>query len=166
MQDVKISANEQDTITKRFAQRQLADLRRTAVYGPHLHDFALNIGNLLKWYLLKSRKKKEIDERLRIEIEGSRDLGSNAQDIHDALLRHSVLIKAGSGKDRKGRPTRKVFVRRLFAPCFPFSPSRGECIPLTVEKYESWLLDPNSILKKMGRDDWENGLGKIRKVKK
>src|SRR5207249_4147428 len=89
--------------------------------------------------------KKDPDERLRIEIEGPQQLSEDAQKMHDALLRHSVLIDGGVGKSRKGLPTRRLFFRRLFAPCFPFSPARKGCVALTVERYQEWLLDPRRI---------------------
>jgi len=136
---------QQDEIVKRFAQRQLADLRRIADHGAMLYEFAERTGGLLKHYLLASRGKKQADERLRIEIEGTENLSGDAQRRHDALLRHSVLIDGGVGKSRKGLPTRKLFFRRLFAPCFPFSPARKGCIALTVPQYEVWLLSPGQI---------------------
>lgn len=141
----KLTETIQDNITKRFAHRQLADLRATANYGPKIYEFAERMGHLLKNYLLKS--PNEPDERLRIEIEGTEKLCPDAQIMHDELLRHSVLIPGGFGKSRKGLPTRKLFFRRLFAPCFPFSPSRKGCVALTVKKYEEWLLDPSCICK-------------------
>lgn len=142
----RLSPKAQDEIIKKFAQRQMADLRRMADNGPHLYAFSERLGNVLKTYLLASCGKEHPDERLRIEIEGAGELSEGAQRIHDALLRHSVLISAGSGKSRSGLPTRKLFFRRLFAPCFPFSPSRKGCIPLTIPQYEEWLIDPTSIV--------------------
>jgi energy-coupling factor transporter ATP-binding protein EcfA2 len=133
----RITSAEQDENTKRFAQRQLADLRRTPECGPHIYEFSSRLGNLLKHYLLASKGKPKADERLRIEVEGTGEFSPAARAMHDAILRHSVLIDGGSGKSRKGLPTRKLFFRRLFAPCFPFSPSRGACVPLTVEEYEA-----------------------------
>jgi hypothetical protein len=141
----KLTPLQQDEIVKRFAQRQLADLRRISDHGAVLYQFAERVGGLLKQYLLSSRGKKDADERLRIEIEGAEDLVVEAQRTHDALLRHSVLIDGGVGKSRKGLPTRKLFFRRLFAPCFPFSPARKGTIALTVQQYERWLLDPGRI---------------------
>jgi hypothetical protein len=143
---------DQDKTTKLFAQRQFADLRRIATYGPHLYDFASRIGNLLREYLEKSKDKNSADERLRIEIEGSGELSDKAKRIHEALLRHSVLIDGGAGKSRKGLPTKRLFFRRLFAPCFPFSPSRKGCIPLTWQIYENWLLEPVQI-KRLAEDE-------------
>jgi len=147
-QSKRILIKEQDEITKRFAQRQLADLRSTAQYGPRLYQFAESLGNLLKQYLLDSKDKNRADERLRIEIEGKWELSDPAQEMHDQLLRHSVLIPGGAGKSKKGLPTRKLYFRRLFAPCFPFSPNRRGCVRLTWQEYEGWLLDPNKIWRK------------------
>ncbi len=144
----KISSKEQDEIVKRFAQRQLADLRTTAKFGPQLHKFAEKLGNLIKQYLLDSKNKDQADERLRIEIEGEGELNTEAKELHDELLRHSILIPGGAGKSRAGLPTRKYYFRRLFAPCFPFSPTRSGSIPLTVHEYQSWLLNPNMIWNK------------------
>jgi ABC-type molybdenum transport system ATPase subunit/photorepair protein PhrA len=140
-----LTPTEQDEVIKRFAHRQLADLHATSDHGEKLHGFAIGVGNLIKNYLLRS-KGKEADERLRIEVEGEGELSRDAQVMHDALVRHSVLIYGGAGKSRKGLPTRKFYFRRLFAPCFPFSPSRKGCIPLTLQHYESWLLNPQTIL--------------------
>ena len=140
-----LTPSEQDEIIKRFAHRQLADLHATSDHGEKLHGFAIGVGNLIKSYLMRS-KGKAADERLRIEIEGEGELNRDAQVMHDALVRHSVLIYGGAGKSRKGLPTRKFYFRRLFAPCFPFSPSRKGCIPLTLERYESWLMNPQTIL--------------------
>jgi len=140
----KLTPKQQDDIIKRFAQRQLADLHATAEYGEKLHGFAVGIGHLIKNYLLKS-KGKDADERLRIEIEGEGDLNLSAQAMHDALLRHSVLISGGAGKSKSGLPTRRLFFRRLFAPCFPFSPSRKGCVAITLKEYERWLLEPKTI---------------------
>jgi hypothetical protein len=141
----QIPPKEQDAITKEFSQRQLAALRRTAQYGTNLYEFAQRLGNLLKQYLLDSRGEDRVDERLRIEIEGGGELCPAAQTMHEELLRHSVLIDGGSGKSRQGLPTRKLYFRRLFAPCFPFSPSRRGCIALTVQAYEDWLSHPDKI---------------------
>lgn len=139
-----LTPKQQDDIIKRFSQRQLADLHATAEHGEKLHGFALGLGNLIKSYLLNS-KSEDADERLRIEIEGQGDLSNQAQAMHDALLRHSVLVSGGAGKSKSGLPTRKLFFRRLFAPCFPFSPSRKGCVAITLQDYERWLIDPNNI---------------------
>jgi len=144
--DTKIlQPKHQDDVIKRFSQRQLSDLRATSHYGPKLHDFAKNLGNLIKDYLLKSVNKKDADERLRIEIEGPGELSAEAQVMENEIFRHSVLISGGAGKSKDGLPTRKLYFRRLFAPCFPFSPGINNCIDLSVQKYEQWLLDPKSI---------------------
>jgi len=140
-----MSAARQDAITKRFAQRQLADLRQIADVGPSLYTFAERVGGLLKGYLLRSKGKVHADERLRIEIEGDGELAEAAQKVHEELLRHSILVDGGAGKSRSGLPTRKLFFRRLFAPCFPFSPVRAGCIALTMQEYQQWLNNPDSI---------------------
>lgn len=141
----KLSPKYQDDVIKRFSQRQLSDLRATSHHGPKLHEFAKNLGNLLKDYLLKSKEKEDADERLRIEIEGTGELSPEAQLMENEIFRHSVLILGGAGKSKAGLPTRKLYFRRLFAPCFPFSPVLKDCIALTVQKYEQWLLKPESI---------------------
>ena len=140
-----LSPARQDAIIKHFAQRQLSDLKRITECGSALYQFAESLGNVLKQYLLASADKKDPDERLRIEVEGPEPLSPPAQRMHDALLRHSVLIEGGIGKSRSGLPTKKLYFRRLFAPCFPFSPSRKGCIALTVVEYEQWLLNPKQI---------------------
>jgi serine/threonine protein kinase len=136
---------DQDQIIKRFAQRQLADLLRTADMGPNLHSFATQVGALLRDYLVQSRDAGKLDERLRIEVEGSRPLNDHAARMHELLLRHSVLVDGGHGKSRTGAPTRRFFFRRLYAPCFPFSLARRGSIPLRVEEYEQWLTQPQEI---------------------
>ena len=146
--DNNVSKVKQDEITKQFTQRQLASLRSTATYGPKLYQFAENVGNLLKQYILNSKDRNNPDERLRIEVEGASELSKEAKEMEDELFRHSVLIPGGSGKSKKGLPTRKLYFRRLYAPCFPFSPSRHGCIDLTVSEYEGWLLDPSIIWRK------------------
>ncbi len=148
-----LSPKYQDDVIKRFSQRQLADLKATSQYGPKLHMFAEKLGNLLKGYLIKSKDKENADERLRIEIEGTGELSSEAQLIENELFKHSVLIYGGAGKSKKGLPTRKLFFRRLFAPCFPFSPALGDCIPLNVQQYEQWLLKPETIWSVAPNDD-------------
>ena len=139
-----LAEQEQDAVVKRFAQRQLADLRNIADYGMKLHTFANCMGDLIKCHLLNSTAKKP-DERLRIEIEGTGDMGYEAQRMHEALLRHSVLVSGGAGKSKAGLPTKKLYFRRMFAPCFPFSPHRSGCIAITVEQYERWLIDPRAM---------------------
>jgi Protein kinase domain len=136
---------QQDDIIKRFAQRQLGELRSISDNGPKLYEFAEHLGNLLKRYLLNTHVKSNPDERLRIEVEGTGEISSEARLMEDSLLRHSVLIPGGAGKSKQGLPTRRLFPRRLFAPCFPFSPARKGCIDLTVQEYEQWLLDPATI---------------------
>ena len=142
---MKIDALKQDREVKQFAQRQLSTLGSTSTYGPSLFEFAERLGNLLKQYLLNSSKAAKVDERLRIEIEGTEELSEPAKKMQDELFKHSVLVPGGTGKSRSGLPTTKVFFRRLYAPCFPFSPSRGGCIALTVQEYEKWLLNPKTI---------------------
>lgn len=139
-----LTPKQQDDIIKRFAQRQLAELHATAEHGESLYAFATGLGRLIKEYLLKS-KGKEADERLRVEVEKWEELSRPAQIIHDALLRHSVLVSGGAGKSKEGLPTRKFFFRRIFAPCFPFSPTRHGCVDLNFSEYEKWLLDPKCI---------------------
>ena len=138
-----LTATEQDEIIKRFAQRQLADLRAISQVGPRLYSFAIGLGNLLKRHLIASPKGS--DQRLRIEVEGVGELTEAERDFHDALLRHSVLVPGGSGKSKAGLPTRRLFFRRLYAPCFPFSPLRKGCIALTVQQYGDWLRTPDII---------------------
>jgi hypothetical protein len=142
------TAFEQDKKIKKYSRRQLDSLRSTPEYGPVLHAFAEKVGNLLKTYLLTSSNPNSPDERLRIEIEGEGDLSPEGKIIHSELLKHSVLIPGGGGKSRGGLPTRKYYFRRLYAPCFPFSPNRGECIALTWSEYNLWLKDPSQINKK------------------
>ncbi|HMD96207.1 MAG TPA: lipopolysaccharide kinase InaA family protein [Terriglobia bacterium] len=142
-----LSPASQDHIIKYYAQRQLADLKRITEHGAALYMFAERVGSLLKQYLLASCNKGDPDERPRIEIEGPEALSMAAQETHDCLLRHSVLIEGGTGKSRSGLPTKKLYFRRLFAPCFPFSPSRKGCIALTVPQYEKWLIAPGQIPK-------------------
>ncbi len=146
--NASIPAKSQDETTKQFAFRQLAMLRSTAVYGPKLYEFAEGLGNLLKQYLLNSHNKNDPDERLRIEIEGTEELSEEARRMQDELFKHSVLIPGGSGKSKGGLPTRKLYFRRLYAPCFPFSPSRDGCVDLNISEYEKWLLNPKKIWKK------------------
>lgn len=148
----KVEPKVQDEITKRFTQRQLADLRSTAIYGPKLYQFAEGVGNLLKQYILNSSNRNKPDERLRLEVEGTGELSESAKEMEDELFRHSVLIPGGTGKSKKGMPTRKLYFRRLYAPCFPFSPTRQGCIDLTVKKYENWLLNPDKISEKPQTD--------------
>ncbi len=149
----------QDEVTKQFAHRQLALLQSTSDYGPKLYQFAEGLGNLLKEYLLKSKDKSNPDERLRIEIEGPDELSPEAMEMQEQLFRHSVLIPGGMGKSRKGLPTRKLYFRRLYAPCFPFSPNRGSCIDLNVKEFEQWLVDPSRIWKAPPPDAPLLGLG-------
>lgn len=143
-QSAPIKEKDQDAIVKRFAQGQLTDLRNIADYGMKLHTFANCMGGLIKSYLLNSTGDKP-DERLRIEIEGTGDLGQEAQRMHEALLRYSVLVSGGAGKSKAGLPTKKLYFRRMFAPCFPFSPHRSGCIAISVKEYERWLLDPKTM---------------------
>jgi hypothetical protein len=150
--DNHVDKTKQDETTKQFTQRQLASLRSTATHGPKLYQFAEGIGNLLKQYILKSKNPDKPDERLRIEVEGAIELSDKAKEMEDELFRHSVLIPGGSGKSKKGLPTRKLYVRRLYAPCFPFSPTRQGCIDLTLDEYESWLIDPSKIWSKPKED--------------
>lgn len=140
----QISILKQDEEIKRFAQRQLSELRNVADYGMKLHIFANCIGALVKSYLVESKGKKS-DERIRIEIEGVGNMSVEAQKMHEALLRYSVLISGGAGKSQKGLPTKKLFFRRMFAPCFPFSTSRSGSIAITIQEYERWLLDPKAM---------------------
>jgi energy-coupling factor transporter ATP-binding protein EcfA2 len=139
---------DQDAIVKRFSQRQLADLRRISDHGPRLYDIAEGLGKLLKNCLIESPNRDDPDERLRIELEGTGELSAEAQEVQAALLRHSVLIDGGSGKSRQGLPTRRLYFRRLFAPCFPFSPARKGSIALTYQLYQQWILQPTSIWRK------------------
>jgi len=158
----RIKETEQDEVVKRFAQRQLVELRSIAEHGAKLHSFALNLGNLIKAYLLKSKNSARPDERLRIEIEGAGELSPEALRMHEALLRHSVLVSGGTGKSKKGLPTKKLYFRRMFAPCFPFSPHRRSCIDITVAEYNNWLLDPSKI-RSIGSDPgslFSDGIGK------
>jgi len=148
-----LTAAEQDLIVKRFARQQLRDLKRTPPHGEQLHEFAVRIGALVRKYLLASGEKKTKDERLRIEIEGAGCLSGDALAIHRGLLKHSVLVDGGYGKSRLGEPTRKLYIRRLFAPCFPFSPNRRGCIAITVATYEKWLRDPTSIGPGLSEDE-------------
>ena len=151
--EAPLTPHQQDVIVKRFAQRQLAELRSTSDHGNQLYNFSLSVGDVIKQYLLHSKGKP--DERLRIEIEGTGELSDKAQRLQDALLRHSVLIFGGAGKSQSGAPTRKLYFRRIFAPCFPFSPTRRGCIAVTFEEYETWLLDPtkmrDQILRKLAK---------------
>jgi energy-coupling factor transporter ATP-binding protein EcfA2 len=163
--DRTIDNTTQDRITKQFAQQQLADLRATADTGPKLYEFAHHLGSVLKDYLLNSKDADHVDERLRIVVEGSGDLSQPAQEMHDALLRHSVLINGGSCKGRRGQPARQLFFRRLFAPCFPFSPRRSGSIELSFQQYERFLLEPKSVKAKDEKPDpWESGLGRMEKA--
>ncbi|MFH1987915.1 MAG: protein kinase [Pseudomonadota bacterium] len=141
----QISMSDQDAVIKRFAQRQLSELRNVADYGMRLHTFANCMGDMIKGYLVRSKGKAQPDERLRIEIEGTGDMSADAQRMHEALLRYSVLISGGAGKSKAGLPTKKLFFRRMFAPCYPFSPSRSGCIAVTTKEYENWLLDPMTM---------------------
>lgn len=160
--DKTIDDKIQDRVTKQFAQQQLADLRATADIGPRLYAFADHLGGVLKDYLLTSKGATQVDERLRIVIEGSGELTQSAQEMHDGLLRHSVLINGGSCKSRGGQPARQLFFRRLFAPCFPFSPRRSGSIELTFQQYEKLLLDPTSLkAKHEDPDPWESGLERM-----
>ncbi len=148
-----LTAAAQDLIVKRFARQQLRDLKRTPPHGEQLHEFAVRIGVLVRKYLLASTEKKTKDERLRIEIEGAGCLSGDALAIHRGLLRHSVLVDGGYGKSRRGEPTRKLYIRRLFAPCFPFSPNRKGCIAISVATYEKWLRHPTSIGPGLSEDE-------------
>lgn len=160
--DKNIDPKIQDGVTKQFAHQQLADLRATAKTGPQLYAFADHLGGVLKKYLLNSKDGAPVDERLRIVVEGSGELSESAQQMHDALLRHSVLINGGSCKSRKGQPARQLFFRRLFAPCFPFSPTRSGSIELSFHEYEALLLDPRSLKPKDEPEDpWKTGLGRM-----
>lgn len=142
---LRISDAKQDQVIKSFSHRQLGVLRSVSVHGTQLHDFATNVGKRIRHDLISSNGKRA-DERLRFEISGSWNFSSEyAQKLHDALLRHSVLIPFGAGKDRDGVPCRRLYFRRLFAPCFPFSPNRRGTIAISMQLYESWLLDPNQI---------------------
>lgn len=153
MQCRQISDSDQDAQIKRFAQRQLSELRNVAEYGMKLHTFANSMGALIKHYLVESKGKNSPDERLRIEIEGTGDMSNEAQKMHEALLRYSVLVSGGAGKSQKGLPTKKLFFRRMFAPCYPFSPSRSGSIAITSKEYEEWLLKPETMGKKMKKSD-------------
>ena len=160
-----IDAGKQDRITKQFAQQQLADLQLTADVGPKLRAFADHLGSVLKEYLVNSAEAAHVDERLRIVVEGSGELSQPAQEMHNALLRHSVLINGGSCKCRRGQPARQLFFRRLFAPCFPFSPTRSGSIELTFSQYEKFLFDPKSVKAKDDVPDvWNSGLGRTEPV--
>jgi energy-coupling factor transporter ATP-binding protein EcfA2 len=149
-----IKPDQQDTVIKLYAQRQLASLRANSEYGPQLHSFAQNIGRILKQYLIDSCGDNNTDERLRIEIEGDGKLSPESFAFHTLLLKHSVLIPGGSGKSREGLPTKKFFFRRLYAPCFPFSPNRGGCIAITWSEFNQWLKNPSGIKKKKPRNSF------------
>ena len=138
---------DQDEIIKKFAQTQLAELHSTAKYGEKLYTFAQGMGQLIKHYLLES-KSRDPDERLRIEIEDWEEFDPEAKTMHEALMRYSVLISGGAGKSQKGLPTKKFYFRRLFAPCFPFSPARKGSIAITFTEYQKWLLKPETIGKR------------------
>ena len=143
----------QDKIIKNYANRRLADLRRTRDQGEALHTFTMKLGSLLRDYLERSRGEKNPDERLRIEVRGTGLLSPNAQEMHNALLRHTVLINGGTGKDKEGAPTIRMFFCRLLAPCFPFSPLRKSCIDIDLREYEKWLVSPETIWTKSPSND-------------
>ena len=153
----------QDRLSKEFAQRQLADLRTTADIGPKLFELANHLGTVLRAYLENSKDREHVEERLRIVIEGSGKLSGEAQEMQDALLRHCVLISGGSCKSRRGQPAKQLFFRRLFAPCFPFSPTRSGSIELSFQRYEAFLKDPKSLKPSTDddKDAWESGLGSV-----
>jgi hypothetical protein len=161
--DRPIEMMSQDRLTKQFAQRQLADLRSTADTGPKLYNLANHLGGVLRAYLLESKDPNRVDERLRIVVEGNEELSQEAQEMQDALFRHSILISGGSCKSRRGQPARQLFFRRLFAPCFPFSPTRSGSIELSFQRYEGFLLEPKTL--KPTQDDptdaWDTGLGRV-----
>ena len=142
---LRVSEAKQDQVIKSFSHRQLGALRSVSVHGTQLHDFATNVGKRIRYELTTSTGKRP-DERLRFEISGAWSFSSEyAQKLHDALLRHSVLIPFGAGKDRDGVPCRRLYFRRLFAPCFPFSTNRRGTLAMTMQLYESWLLNPSQI---------------------
>jgi len=154
-----VPTEQQDAVIKRFARRQLQDLKRVNRYGPTLYQFATNIGTILRFYLLASKERP--DERLRVEVEGGGTLSAEAYAIHQELLRHSVLVDGGFGKSRSGTTTRKFFVRRLLAPCFPFSPARRGSIAITIEQYDAWLRNPDTMRAPSSESAWESGLGRL-----
>ncbi len=150
---VMINQNDQDRIIKQFATRQLEMLRNYSEIGPQLNLFTNSLGSLLRQNLStrpkKGSKNKIVKpgEYLRIEVEGNDTLTEKAQNLLDFLLSNSVLINGGSGKSRDGKPTKKYYFRRLFAPCFPFSPNRSNSFALKYKDFNKWLEDPASIEK-------------------
>lgn len=142
--DGTLSAARQDVLVKEYAQRKLSDLKSIPEYGDRLFAIAERFGTMLRSYIEHSKNDRP-DERLRVEIGGVREFPEDVQQLHDALLRHNVLVPGGTGKDRSGRPTQRYFVRRLYAPCFPFSPNRRGTIALNVAEYSRWLREPGAI---------------------
>lgn len=144
-----ITPSAQNKVIKRFAIDQLNNLKSVSEFGFKLHDFANRLGILIKDYLLTSCESQKYDERLRIEVEGNERLSDMAKVLERKLIEHSVLIPGGFGKDRQGRPTKKYYFRRLYAPCFPFSPDRRRnCIAITWKTFDQWLCFPEKISKK------------------
>jgi energy-coupling factor transporter ATP-binding protein EcfA2 len=141
----RIPDETQHSIIKNYADRRLADIRRTRGCGDSLYTFAYNTGNLLRSFLERSRGKKDPDERLRIEVRGTGEMSESALEMHRALLRHGVLIDGGAGKDKTGAPAMRLFFCRLLAPCFPFSPLRKGCVDIDLRQYEQWLSNPGTI---------------------
>ena len=155
IENTNIDFKLQDRIIKSFSRNHLGMVKEIPAYGDKLFIIANTFGQICKKYLYEygpiTQEENRYYEMIRIEIEGYKKLRDEAQELYENLLKFSIFIDAGEGYPRREVLTTRLFFRRIFAPAFQMSYRERECLRLSPERFEEFLLNPIEF-KKFGTD--------------
>jgi len=142
----------QDEIITNFSGERVAMVRDIPEYGDRLFMIVNAMGEISRKYLYEygeiGQQKDRYQEKIRIEVAGSKILDKDIASLYQAMIKYGIFTDAGTGYPwGAGINNLRLILRRIYAPAFRISFRNRECVRMTPDRFETFLNDPKSFSK-------------------
>jgi tRNA A-37 threonylcarbamoyl transferase component Bud32 len=150
--DEHIDFKLQDQIIRSFSRDRVAMVRDIQEHGDRLFMIVNAMGEISRKYLYEygeiGKQEGRYQEKIRIEVAGSRILGEEIVSLYQAMIKHGIFTDAGTGYPWGASINNlRLILRRIYAPAFQISFRNRECLRMTPERFEMFLKDPELYAK-------------------
>ncbi len=145
----RIPSQQQHDSIRAAAGSFMESVRTLPRCGQQLADIVSAFGNVARSYLLYKTSSNQTGnpphQASRIEPYEPLNIGSEAQNILDELLRYSIFIEDPRGKSRRGKIVPRFYLRRYLVPHFQLTFSRRDSLQLETTDIEKLLCSPKKF---------------------
>lgn len=140
----------QDEIVRDFSKTRLDRIKEILTYGSEIYAIVEAFGEISRKYLYEygniTKEKDRYYEILRIEIESGGNLSKESYELYKKLLIEGIFTEAtGRYPWGSGLLNNCLILRPIYTPALRITYRRRECLRLNVNRFESFLLNPDKF---------------------